>query len=52
MSTNFQKQFNDFKELKEKLKNAGYIYGDRFDIPLMVRMGHKINLTQKNRDKK
>ncbi len=45
-SSDFKAQHEDFKKLKKELLNAGYIYGDKFEVPLMIRMGCKINSKQ------
>jgi hypothetical protein len=38
-SEQFKAQHEQFKQLKEKIDNSGYVYGDKFEIPLMIRMG-------------
>jgi|GEM_PF-4547410 len=35
----FKLQYDQFKEFKEKIDNSGYVYGDKFEISLMTRMG-------------
>lgn len=34
-----QAQIERFKKLKKKLDEAGYVYGDKYELPLMERLG-------------
>jgi hypothetical protein len=36
----FRNQLEKHREFKEKMRAAGYEYGDSYAIPLMARLGH------------
>jgi len=36
-------QFAAFQKLKEKLDQAGYLYGDKYQTPLMHRLGRALS---------
>ena len=36
----FREQLAKYKEFKERMKAAGVEYGDKYQIPLMSRLGH------------
>ncbi|HAH09978.1 MAG TPA: hypothetical protein DCL54_13060 [Alphaproteobacteria bacterium] len=38
----FQEQLKKFRALKDRLDGAGLVYGDKFEIPLMARIGHVV----------
>lgn len=38
----FAEQIERHRKFKEKMREAGVEYGDKFEIPLMSRLGHTV----------
>jgi hypothetical protein len=38
----FVEQLETYKKFKDRMKEAGIEYGDKFSIPLMSRLGHTV----------
>ena len=42
MDKKFLEQIEQYSRFKERMRQAGVVYGDRYVIPLMSRLGHVV----------